>query len=144
MRTTRTTMILTAAACLALTGGAAAASPAQVGPVTTVATAGDPAPFTVPGTGLKKGMELKPGQQLIAREVTLQGKAKATFKMTCRGTTRLRGLALDDLKASKVGFKTTKGNSYVGKKSVGVQAFAMKAAAGTEAKGSIYALCARP
>ena len=97
---TRTTITSTVAA-LALVVAAPAAA-AEISAQRTVAEAGDKAPVTVGGTGLKKGSTLKQGQTMIARKFTLEGREKASLVLKCangsvppgrgrRGTATTRG-----------------------------------------------------
>jgi hypothetical protein len=134
----RTPTILT---LVATTGALALAGPAlaaEVGPATTVAKAGQPSPITVAGTGLKQGATLKAGQRLIARDVTLTGSERRRVTMTCPGTSRLRGLAVD----GKVGFAVIQKANYAGQRSVTVRSYTDRKLKGAQ-DGKIYALCAR-
>ena len=136
----RTLTTLTTAAVLAA-GAAGVAGAATSGPAKTVARAGEPTPVTVPGTGLKKGMDLKAGQVLISRTVTVTGDEQPRTKVTCPGAKRLKGLATQD--GDDLAFKVADRRSYVAKRAVTVQAYARDADGTEPVSGPIYALCGR-
>lgn len=136
-RTTKFTTVL-ALGAVAISGPAAVAAQAPVISKTkTIAVAGQRAPVTVPGTGLKKGATLKRGQRIIARDLEVHGAQKPVFQMTCPGSSVLKGLGTRE--GDKAGFTVVSPNNYTGKRTVKVRGYAVHKAA--DATGRIYALC---
>lgn len=132
---TRTTITSTVAA-LALVVAAPAAA-AEISTQRTVAEAGDKAPVTVGGTGLKKGSTLKQGQTMIARKFTLEGPEKASLVLKCANGSVLQGAAGGDGEYTWV---TASKSRYVGKRKVGIK-LSGHAKPGEETLSAMYAVC---
>jgi len=136
-----TALAVAAATVPAVAAGAqaGAAQAPEVGAQKTL-TAGKTAPITIPGTGLKKGMKLKPGQKLVSGTVAMGDARTVRFTLSCgmAGST-LKGLGHPE--GGKARFNLDGGSDYVGKRSVKLRADAPKGT--TDARGTMYALCAR-
>ena len=132
--------LTTAVAALALGVAATPALAAETGAQQTVAKAGQKAPVTVGGTGLKKGSTLKSGQTMIKRITILDGREKASVTLTCAEGSALQGLASQD--AGTFTWVVASKKSYVGKRSTKVNLFG-KRKAGEDTHAAMYAVCGK-
>ena len=112
------------------------AAPAAADTTTTLAPPSR-SPLVIPGTGVKRGDALRPGQLLLRRLVAVKQGERRTLRLTCPDGKVHAGLGLFDL--TRIGFVAR--NRYPGKRTAVVEAFSLR---GRDARGSLFALCVTP
>jgi hypothetical protein len=133
MNAIRTISVAAATAALAATGVAGAAEAPVVSKQQFIAGT---APLTIPGTGIHKGEWMGSRARLLYRDVTLEGKQRATVTLRAPKGLKVRGLALQE--GANVGFVALT-RHYAGKQQVQVRTFVRRGVSG-EVTGRIYAL----
>jgi hypothetical protein len=133
MTAIRTISVAAATAALAVTGVAGAAEAPVVSKQQFIAGA---APLTIPGTGIQQGEWMGSKARLLYRDVTVEGRQRATVILRAPKGLRIRGLAIQGGPTSQLGFVAVT-KSYPGKRQVVVRAWSRDR---DEATGRIYAL----
>ena len=131
----RTISLAAAVTALAATGVAGAAEAPVVSQQEFIAGT---APFTIPGTGVQKGEWMGSKARLLYREVTVAGKQQARVTLRAPKGLKIRGLALDNVRRSQIGF-TAVTRDYAGKQQVVVRVYSNRRGS-AEATGRVYAL----
>jgi hypothetical protein len=97
-------------------------------------------PVTIPGSGLQRGERLSGDRILVRRLTEVRAGTRKRVDLRCPSGTRHAGLGT--FERTRVSFRVLKRTSYIGDRTVGVEALAAPGARrGTIVRGSIFALC---